>query len=347
MDLPKVNEVVGLQWNEISLVARERLRGYCRVCPWCNGKACAGEVPGMGGIGTGSSFMDNYKALEAWKLNMRTVHGAKEPDIGLELFGSNFSMPILGAPIAGAEANLGGALTDDELTESLLEGCYRSKTVGMVPAPSGDFALNFIKEHQGKGILIHKPKEQEEIIRWGTRAAKAGALAFGCDIDGAGLLNMRLQGQYVEPKTFRQVKELVSQISLPFILKGIMTPDEAELAVEAGVAAIVVSNHGGRVLDHTPGTAQVLPAVAKRVKGRIPILVDGAIQTGVDVLKMLALGADAVLIGRRLVVAAVGGGTAGVEYFLRRLANELVQAMILTGCNSLKDIGSQILVPGN
>ena len=81
-----------------------------------------------------------------------------------------------------------------------------------------------------------------------------------------------------------------------------MTPDEAEIAVEVNAAAIVVSNHGGRVLDHTPGAADVLPEIAGRVKGKITILADGGVRTGADVLKLLALGADAVLIGRPLVI---------------------------------------------
>ena len=90
-------------------------------------------------------------------------------------------------------------------------------------------------------------------------AEKAGAAAVGMDIDGAGLVTMALKGQPVSPKTVQEIKEIISSTKLPFILKGIMTPIEAELAVEAGAAAIVVSNHGGRVLDHTPGRLMSCP----------------------------------------------------------------------------------------
>ncbi|HHY37087.1 MAG TPA: alpha-hydroxy-acid oxidizing protein [Firmicutes bacterium] len=331
-----------MEWKEIRQRARERLQGYCRVCPQCDGRACAGEVPGFGGVGTGSSFRANYESLAQWKVNMRTIHGARDGDPTLKLFGYDLSTPILGAPIAGAQANLGGAMSDAELTAVLLEGCRLAGTIGMA-GHVGEIALEEIKRQAGRGIMIHKPLEQAKIIAWGRKMAEVGAAAFGIDIDGAGLINMRLAGIYVEPKTPAQLAELVQNIPLPFIVKGIMTPAEAELAVQAGAAAIVVSNHGGRVLDHTPGVAQVLPAIARRVKGKITILTDGAVRTGVDVLKMLALGADAVLVGRPLIVAAVGGGAAGVKCLLERMTGELVQAMILTGCKTLADIGPHLL----
>jgi isopentenyl diphosphate isomerase/L-lactate dehydrogenase-like FMN-dependent dehydrogenase len=122
-----------------------------------------------------------------------------------------------------------------------------------------------------------------------------------------------------------------------------MTPDEAELAVQAGADAIVVSNHGGRVLDHTPATATVLPAIAERVKGRITVLVDGGIRSGGDILKLLALGAEAVMIGRPFSIAAVGGLQTGVENFIEQLQGELKQAMVLTGTRSAAAVDRGIL----
>ena len=122
-----------------------------------------------------------------------------------------------------------------------------------------------------------------------------------------------------------------------------MTQDEAELAVKAGVSAIVVSNHGGRVLDQTPGVAEVLPKIVEKVKGRIKILADGGVRTGVDVLKLLALGADGVLIGRPFVTATFGGGSEGVKEYVNLLKSELKSAMILTGCSSIDDIDKRII----
>jgi len=125
-----------------------------------------------------------------------------------------------------------------------------------------------------------------------------------------------------------------------------MTPDEAELAVEAGVKAIVVSNHGGRVLDETPGAAEVLPEIAARVKGKVTILADGGVRSGVDVLKLLALGADGVLIGRPLIVAAFGGGALGVKVYLEKIAKELREAMLLTGVATVKGVPATVIWKG-
>jgi 4-hydroxymandelate oxidase len=124
-----------------------------------------------------------------------------------------------------------------------------------------------------------------------------------------------------------------------------MTPDEALQAAEAGAAGVVVSNHGGRVLEGSAGTAEVLPAVAGALKGKIALMVDGGVRSGVDALKMLALGAEAVLIGRPLAVAAIGGAQEGVKKYLTRIRFELIQAMILTGCPRPEAATSSLIWP--
>jgi len=154
---------------------------------------------------------------------------------------------------------------------------------------------------------------------------------------------MRAAGQPVGPKTVAQLRELVASTRLPVVLKGIMTVEDALAAREAGAAAIVVSNHGGRVLDHTPGTAEVLPAIARAVGKDLVVLVDGGIRSGADVLKCLALGAHAVLVGRPVAIGAVGGGIEGVRLTLEQMRKELIAAMTLTGCSSLQEIGSHVL----
>jgi isopentenyl diphosphate isomerase/L-lactate dehydrogenase-like FMN-dependent dehydrogenase len=116
------------------------------------------------------------------------------------------------------------------------------------------------------------------------------------------------------------------------------------MAAESGAAAIVVSNHGGRVLDHTPGTAEVLAAIADRVKKyKMVILVDGGVRNGYDVLKMLALGAAAVLVGRPVIRGAVGGGQEGVSLVLNKMRKELAEAMVLTGTADVKKVKRSIL----
>jgi isopentenyl diphosphate isomerase/L-lactate dehydrogenase-like FMN-dependent dehydrogenase len=163
------------------------------------------------------------------------------------------------------------------------------------------------------------------------------------DIDAAGLITLRKMGRPVSPKPLEKLREIITKAGTKFIIKGVMTIEDAQLAQQAGAHAIVVSNHGGRVLDHTPGTADVLPKIAQEMKGKLQIIVDGGIRAGADVLKMLALGADAVMIGRPFSIAAVGGLTDGVAKYIETLRTELMQAMVMTGTRSLRQLPPDLL----
>lgn len=336
-----------MNMNEVKKIARENLNNSCRVCKACNGVVCSGEVPGMGGKGTGDSFKANFDALNNIKLNMRVIHDAKNPDISTELFGRKMDIPVFAAPITGTTLNMGGKLTEEEYISSVIDGCVQAGIYPMVGDTAVDAFLmtnlEVLKKYNGNGIVFIKPWENENIINKIKLAEEAGAFAVGVDIDACGLITLALHGKPVMPKGVEEIKELVSSTKLPFILKGIMTVDEAILAVEAGVDAIVVSNHGGRVLDQTPGTAEVLEDIAKAVKGKVKILVDGGVRSGVDVLKMLALGADGVLIGRPFVTASFGGKVEGVKTYIEELKSDLKSSMVLTGCKNIKDIDSRIL----
>ena len=333
--------------KEIRQTARERMKGFCRVCPVCDGRACAGEVPGMGGIGTGGAFTANVAALARRRLNMRVLHNVADPRTDLELLGKKLRLPVLAAPIGGVSFNMGGAISEDAYIEAVLSGCVAAGTLGCV----GDGVPDFIHEAgyaaieslAGAGIPFIKPWEAAEWQLKVDKALAAGTDIIGMDVDAAGLITLKLMGRPVSPKPADALRCIIENLPVKFILKGIMTPDEARLAVDAGAHAIVVSNHGGRVLDHTPGTAEVLPDIAAAVKGRIAILADGGVRSGADVLKMLALGADAVMIGRPISVAAIGGGKAGVETYLKQIASELQSAMVLTGTRDCAAASERIL----
>lgn len=333
--------------NTMRATAREQLKGFCRVCPVCDGRACAGEVPGMGGVGTGSAFKANMDALARVKLNLRTIHAVKEPDMRLTLWGRTLAMPILVAPITGSSYNMGGKMTEEAFIAEMVAGALQAGSLCMTgdgadPTMFGS-GIKAGKANNGASIAIIKPRTQDMIRDHLRTAEEAGLVATGMDVDGAGLVTMAMKGQPVGPKTPDELHEAIAATRLPFIVKGVMTVDEAEAAVDAGAAAIVVSNHGGRVLDFTPGAAEVLPAIAARVKGRAIIFADGGVRSGADVLKLLALGADAVLVGRPMVVAAFGGGREGVALVLNQLRNELLQAMLLTGTADVKQVSASIL----
>lgn len=142
---------------------------------------------------------------------------------------------------------------------------------------------------------------------------------------------------------WRDVQWLVSQTRLPVLLKGVLHADCARQARAVGAAGVIVSNHGGRTLDTAVPTAWALPAIAEAVGDALPVLVDGGIRRGTDVLKALALGARAVLVGRPLVCALACAGALGVAHALRLLRDELEAAMALSGCATVDDIGPHLL----
>ncbi|MCB1624639.1 MAG: alpha-hydroxy-acid oxidizing protein [Pseudomonadales bacterium] len=145
--------------------------------------------------------------------------------------------------------------------------------------------------------------------------------------------------------TWRDLAWLVAESRVPVLVKGIVRADDALRALDHGARGVIVSNHGGRQLDTAPATASVLPGIAARVGGRAPVLVDGGIRRGTDVLKALALGADAVLVGRPALWGLTIGGEAGVRHVLGLLRAEFDIAMALAGCASINDISADLLQP--
>ena len=333
--------------KEVRDNARKLMKGYCKVCPICDGKACVGEVPGMGGLGTASSFHNNIGALQKIRFNMRLIHDVEEPDTKVTLLGKECDVPIIAAPIGGVAFNMGGGISEEDYCLAIINGCKAKGTIGCI----GDGVPEFIYQAgyaaitaaDGHGIPFIKPWEDEEFNQKLEFAKATGTDIIGMDIDAAGLITLRQMGRPVSPKSSAKLAEIIKTVGMKFILKGVMTPEDAELAVAAGADGIVVSNHGGRVLDYAPGAAEVLEAIADKVKGKVTIFADGGVRSGADVLKLLALGADGVMVGRPFSVAAVGGGQEGVESYLDALTLELKQAMVLTGTAAASSVDKRIL----
>lgn len=333
--------------NEIKQAARERMNQECVLCKECNGVYCAGKVPGMGGAGSGRSMKRNFEQLSMVKLNLKTIHSAKDPDTSCMLWGNELSSPILTAPITGAVINMGGNITEQQYCFSAVIGSKNAGTIAMI-GDSADpqfytIGLDEIKASGAKGIAIIKPRENKKIIENIKKAEQAGVIAVGIDIDGAGLVTMALSGQPVGPKTKEELREIISSTDLPVILKGIMSVEEALLAVEVGARAIVVSNHGGRVLDDALSSIEVLKDIADSVRGKIVIMADGAVRDGKDAFKYIAAGADFVLTGRPVIWAAVAGRENAVTDYLKFMRDDLYKTMILTGAADISSIDHKMI----
>ena len=336
--------------KDIRQKARERIKSHCKVCPVCDGRVCAGQVPGIGGIGTGASFQNNVAAFAKLRLAMRVLHSANEPDTRCTLWGRELALPVLAAPIGSVQNNLGSDLSEGDYSELVIAGCVQAGTLAGI----GDTAkpetfkqsLNQIGDRGRQVTPFIKPWAPDEVAKRMDMVAAAGCDACGMDVDAAGLTILRRLAAPVSTRTPQELAafiKLAHDRKLKFIVKGIMTVDEARIAADAGADAVLVSNHGGRVLDHTPGTAEVLPGIAGAIGRQCLIMVDGGVRTGADVLKALALGAHIALICRPVAVAAHGGGTEGVARYFDVIRDELSQCMRLTGCKDLGAIGVHVL----
>ncbi|MFB6355594.1 MAG: alpha-hydroxy-acid oxidizing protein [bacterium] len=337
-----------ITWDEIESRARERFQGECVVCNVCDGYACAGQLPGVGGLGDAESFKENLRAFDRWKINTTTIQSNENPDISVNLFGYDLAHPVLAAPVTGATTNMNGATTEEEYARSVTKGCIESGGMAMI----GDGAtpnkykigVGVLEEHDGWGIPIFKPRINPDDVKKRLDAAKvAGIQVAGVDVDAISFVTMNKRGQRTRGYGVEELSELANHNSLDFIVKGIMTPEDARRAIEAGVSGFVVSNHGGRVLDEQPATLDVLPGIVDEVDEDIPILIDGGIRSGYDVFKCIALGADAVMIGRPIMIAAVGGEDIGVEMYLDDITSELNRACLLADCPDLSEVSREHL----
>ena len=335
--------------------ARKKLKKICAAYPFCDGnydKICQREAYGgpigFGGAGAGHSFHENVAALSRVKLKTSVVGDHFEPDTGTDFLGLPLDFPILSSSSAGVE-KYNGCMDETDFCRAVVAGSKEAGTIAL----RGDTAsytldknpsLTAIAESGGWGIPIFKPREQSVLKKLLDMAEENGVRAVGVDLDGCGSTIMARMGQPVFKKSIREIRELVEHTDLPFIAKGIMTPEDAEMCAEAGVSVVAVSNHGGRVLDSTPGTADVLPAIKERLGDRVTITADGGVRTGYDVFKMIALGADAVLLGRDIIRAAVGGGTLGVKLHLEHVGGVLKKAMFMTGTRTLEGAKHKIIL---
>lgn len=331
-----------MNYSECIENARAKIGNYCKACPECNGRACKNQMPGPGAKGIGDTAIRNYDKWKEIRLNMDTLVEKRPIDTSLSLFGKEFKYPFFAGPVGAVNLHYGDCLNDVSYNDILVSACAEFG----IAAFTGDgvdsnvmlAATKAIKKADGFGIPTVKPWNMELIREKLELVKESGAFAVAMDIDAAGLPFLKNLNPPAGSKSVEELREIVDAAGLPFIVKGIMTVKGALKAKEAGASAIVVSNHGGRVLDQCPATAEVLEEIADAVDDSMKILVDGGIRSGTDVFKALALGADAVIIARPFVTAVYGGGREGVESYIQKISGELADTMAMCGVASLEEI---------
>ena len=319
----------------------------------------------------------NREAFGRWALRPRVLRDVSKRDTKTVLLGERVSMPVCVAPtsfhaLVHPEGEVATARGSAAAETILIAGTVSTKPLEEI-ADAADAPRWF-------QLYVYKDRVvTEELV---NRAVKAGYKALCLTADtpvlgrrerdernaftlppGFGIANLKPAGldgmpeveqgsafaQYVtdlldSSLTWDDVDWLKSISPLPLVVKGIMTAEDAVLAVDHGIAGIVVSNHGGRQLDSTLGSLDALPEVVAAVRGRIEVYLDGGIRRGTDVLKALALGAKAVFVGRPVLWGLALGGADGVRAVLDELRTELDTAMALAGCATLKDIESSLVL---
>ncbi len=334
-----------MNYAELAAAARGNIGPYCRACVTCDGRGCRAQIPGPGAKGSGTVAMRNHEAWGEVLLNMDTLHPYFEATTSLNVLGRDLSLPVMIGPVGDVQRHYG-----EKYDTVSYNGCILSAASGFgTLAWTGDGldpqimtrSCEAIAGLDGAGVVTVKPWDAKTLDHKLAQALVARPAAIAMDIDAAGLPFLKGQNPPAGAKDEAQVAEVAAachEQGVPFVLKGVMTPRAAELAARAGADAIVVSNHGGRVLDGVPATASVLGSIAGAVGEDLEVLVDGGVRSGLDVFRAIALGARAVLMCRPFVVAAFGGGEQGVAEYLAQLQRELADTMEMCGAATVADI---------
>ncbi len=325
-----------------------------------------------GGAADEITLGENQAAFARIKLLPRVLQPVAGGRTRLELAGQSLAHPFLLAPVGWQWL----FHTDGEMAVAQAAGILDT------PFILSTYATTRIEEVAATAtgplwfqIYMQPDRQQTEDLVRRVQAAGGSALVVTVDAPVSGVRNREQRAGYQVPAhlsavnlpaphttapsisaIFNQamawaprwadIEWLVGITPLPVFVKGILHPDDAARCVASGAAGVIVSNHGGRVLDTVPAAIEALPAIAERLQGAVPILMDGGIRRGKDAFKAMALGASAVLIGRPYIHALSVAGPLGVAHLIRTLREELEITMALMGCATLADIGPQHLIAG-
>jgi 4-hydroxymandelate oxidase len=309
-----------------------------------------------GGAGDEWTLAENRRAFDRWILRPRFLRAVGEPDPSCEVMGAHVSAPILVAPWAYQRL----AHPDGELATA--RAAAAEGTIMVVSTTTVDYLEDVAAATTGPKwwqLYVFEDRGATAAMLARVVAAGFGAICLTVDFPTNGLRHRDTRNGFRMPiglagdeltydpalswDDFGWIRDQTP--GLPLVVKGILTAEDAVLARDAGVDAIVVSNHGGRQLDSSPATITVLPEIVDALGGRIPVLMDGGVRRGTDVVKALALGAEAVLVGRPCAWGLAVAGERGVADVLRILRDELRNAMALVGCASLEEIGPATVAP--
>ena len=315
-----------------------------------------------GGAGDELTLRENVAAWAHWRLRPRVLNDVREVSTAVEVLGGQVSLPVLVAPVAyqrmahpegEAAMAAGAAAAGTVMCLSTLSTTRPAAVAAAAPGARRWFQLYAFKDEAMTRALMEEAiaagfeavvvtadappggnRERDRRNRF-TLPPELGTPSLTAAVGGEKALSIEETFALMNHAlTWDDVADLASECGVPVLVKGVLTAEDAELALEHGAAGVVVSNHGGRQLDRSLATAEALPEIAETLDGRATLLVDGGIRRGVDVATALALGADAVLVGRPALWGLVAAGAAGVARVLELLREELELTLGLCGCTA-------------
>lgn len=331
----------------------------------------------QGGAADELSLRDNLQAFGRLQLQPRILADMAGAHTRLELFGQAYEHPIFLAPVAFQQlAHADGELASVQAASAMQAGMVVSTQAGIALEtlaqaatgplwfqlyiqPDRDFTAALVRRAEAAGyqalvVTVDAPisgarnREQRSgfMLPPGISAANLqGMRSLPPQTARAGESPLLASALVAAAPTWKDIAWLGSLTRLPILLKGVLAPDDARRAVDAGLAGVIVSNHGGRVLDTVPASIDALPAIARAVGDRMPVLLDGGIRRGTDILKALALGASAVLVGRPFMHGLAAAGAPGVVHVLHILRTELEMSMALCGRRTLAELDASLVRP--
>ena len=327
-------------WAELRLLAQDKIKQKipARVDNWTHV---------TGGAETGATWKRNFQALDEVGFHMKTIHSIDTANVktNINLLGKNLNHPVAIAPMASAVNDV----SENGFVE-MGEGAKIAGAAASIGYPNSTESVQKMVSTGAPVFQIIKPlKEIDKLIKLLRQAEDMNCFAVGVDTDS--IAGLKPEGDKIlfnnicRTLTLKELKTVRESVNVPFIIKGVMSVEDAQACLEIGADAIIVSNHAGFSLDYSLSSIEALPEIVDTVGEKMQIIFDSGIRRGSDILKAFALGADAVMIGRLALWGLAIGERDGLAWVLQLLEEELKRSMVLTGVQNLNEVNKSILLP--
>ena len=300
-----------------------------------------------GAAETKATFYRNPRAFRRYMFRQRVFHDVTDPDISIDLFGTKLPIPAITAPVGSF------SLIGKDVERQVAEGTERVGAMMFVSQAAKSNPRDWRSAAKSPLVFMaYMNRGREEVAQYAKLSQDLGFAAVGLTIDTVRPVKIGdevpLSTKDGKPRrghksSAKDIEWMKQQVSLPVVVKGLMSAEDAQIAVSAGADALVVSNHGGRILDFNRAALEVLPEIVAAVGAQVPVLLDSGIRSGGDIIKALALGAKAVLVGRPVAWGVAAFGAPGVERVYAILNEEMQRVLTMTGVASVADVSKAIL----